>query len=93
MRKILTRYVWLALVIMVIIIICRQIKWLPSFSDLFKNKPLQIENTPIVIKEINALAQLITMTAYNEVVIDQTNPGNAVFNKFSGIKSFNYFNA
>ncbi len=80
MRKILTPYLWLALLLLAVILVFQQIKWLPSFGDIFKSNPLEIEHTPIVIKEINALAQLITVTAYNEVVIDQTNPGNPVFN-------------
>lgn len=80
MRKTISRYLWLALLVLAIVLVFQQIKWLPSFSELFNPKAVTIENTPIVIKEINALAQLVTITAYSEVVLDQTNKGNAVFN-------------
>ena len=80
MRKKLTKYLLLILLLLVAIWLFHRIKWLPSFSNLFKSEPLEIENTAIVIKEINALAQLITITAYNEVVIDEVIKGNSLFN-------------
>jgi hypothetical protein len=45
---------------------------LPSFSDLFKPKPVTIKNTPVVIKQIQAIAQLTTISAYEELVADTT---------------------
>lgn len=45
-------------------------KALPSFSNLFKPKPVVIENTPVVIKQIQAIAQLVTIAAYEELVAD-----------------------
>jgi len=80
MRNTITKYLWLVLLLLAVILLFQKIKWLPSFTDIFKSKPLEIENTAIVIKEINSLAQLITITAYNEVVIDETIKGNSIFN-------------
>jgi len=80
MRKIFTKYLFLLLLLVAVVILFQRIKWLPSFSDLFKSKPLEIENTAIVIKEINALSQLVTITAYNEVVVDEIIKGSSVFN-------------
>ena len=80
MRKKLTKYLLLILLLLVAIWFFQRIKWLPSFGNWFKSKPVEIENTAIVIKEINALAQLITVTAYNEVVIDEVIKGNSLFN-------------
>jgi len=80
MRNTIIKYLWLVLLLLAVILLFQKIKWLPSFTDIFKSKPLEIENTAIVIKEINSLAQLITITAYNEVVIDETIKGNSIFN-------------
>lgn len=79
MRKTLTRYLWLIVLLLATVLLLQQIKWLPSFKDVFTSQPLEIDNTPLVIKEVNALAQLITITAYNEVVIEQTIKGVPVF--------------
>ncbi len=80
MRKTVTKYLMLLLLVLAVIFLFQRINWLPSFSDLFKSKPMEIENTAIVIKEINALSQLITITAYNEVVVDQVIKGGSLFN-------------
>jgi hypothetical protein len=47
-------------------------KALPSVGSLFKPKPVTIENTPVVIKQIQAIAQLVTISAYEEMVADTT---------------------
>lgn len=45
--------------------------WLPS-CNVFSTKPVTIEYTPILIKEIRSLGQIITATFYDEVVVDST---------------------
>lgn len=80
MRKTFAKYLFLLLLLLAVVLLFQRIKWLPSFSDLFKTKPLEIENTAIIIREINALSQLITITAYNEVVVDQVIKGGSLFN-------------
>lgn len=80
MRKKLTKYLLVISLLLVTIWFFQRIKWLPFFDAWFKSNPVEIENTAIVIKEINALAQLITVTAYNEVVIDEVIKGNSLFN-------------
>src|SRR3954454_21824927 len=47
-------------------------KVLPSLNDIFKLKPVLIENTPVVVKQIQAIAQLVTISAYEELVADTT---------------------
>lgn len=42
----------------------------PSLSDLFRPQPVTIEQTTVWIKEIKALAQLVTVSAYHEGVAD-----------------------
>lgn len=48
----------------------RKFKAVPSFTDMFASKPVVIDETPILIKEIKSIAQLITVTYYDEVVAD-----------------------
>lgn len=80
MRKPFTKYLFIVVLLLVGILVLQRINWLPSFNNIFKSKPVEIGNTAIVIKEINALAQLITITAYNEVVIDEVVKGKSLFN-------------
>ena len=47
-------------------------KVLPSLNDIFKPKPVLIANTPVVVKQIQAIAQLVTISAYEELVADTT---------------------
>jgi Protein of unknown function (DUF4230) len=44
---------------------------LPSFGSIFKPKPVVIDNTPILVEEIKKLSQLVTITVFDEVVIQQ----------------------
>ncbi|HMG83287.1 MAG TPA: DUF4230 domain-containing protein [Ferruginibacter sp.] len=70
MLKLLTRILLLVVGIFVIVFVCQRMKLLPSFGDIFSPKPVIIDNTPILVKEINSLSQLITITAYSEIVVD-----------------------
>ncbi|MEP6597428.1 MAG: DUF4230 domain-containing protein [Ginsengibacter sp.] len=53
-------------------------KWLPSFKNIFASQPVVIEETPIIIKEINTLSQLITITYTDEVVVQEVKTGNGM---------------
>ena len=44
----------------------------PSIRSLFKPQPVTIEQTGVWVKEIKALAQLVTVSAYDELVADTT---------------------
>lgn len=93
MRKIVRRYLLIAVIAVVAVLLLLKTNWLGSFKNIFKAQPVVIDNTPILIKEINELAQLCTITAYDEVVVDSTviQPKSAVemilpdFSKFSGL--------
>lgn len=43
---------------------------LPSIGELFQQQPVTIEQTGVWVKEIKALAQLVTVSAYDEAVAD-----------------------
>lgn len=62
---------------------------MPSLGSLFKAQPVVIDDTPILIKEINELAQLCTIKFYNEVVVDSVTivkktPAESLLPDFSG---------
>ena len=52
----------------------KKIESLPSFKNLFASKPLVIDETPILIKDIKSIGQLITAAATDEVVVTSTLP-------------------
>jgi len=57
----------------------------PSLKDLFAPKPVVIDETPILIKEIKSIGQLITYSAFDEVVADSTitTKASAFINSFN----------
>ena len=80
MRKRLTRFIILTLLILAGIYLVQHRGALPSFTSIFKSRSVQIENSAILVKEINGLSQLITITAYNEIAIDSSKKGWSLFN-------------
>lgn len=43
---------------------------IPSLGELLAPKAVQIDETAIIVKDIQPLAQLVTLSAYNEIVVD-----------------------
>ena len=70
--KILRNYTLAILAFILAIILLQKVRILPAFGDIFSSKPVLIENTPLLVKEIREMAELITITAYDEVVVDST---------------------
>lgn len=93
MRKLLKRYSLVLIIAVVVVLLLFKPNWFGSLRNIFKAQPVVIDNTPILIKEINELAQLCTITSYDEVVVDSTviKPKSAVemiipdFSKFAGL--------
>lgn len=75
MSKLLKNILFISAFILLVYLIFQKINILPSFGDLFAEKPILIEETPILIKEINSLAQLMTITNTDEVVMDTMKAG------------------
>lgn len=78
MRKVLQKYLMIIVAVLLIIFLFQKINWLPSFRNIFRSKPINIEETPIIIQQINSLAQLITVTFTDEVVMDTAKMGNGL---------------
>jgi hypothetical protein len=60
---------------------------MPSFSDIFKSKAIQIDETPLLIKEIKELALLTTMVSIDEVVVDSvtSDPATLAIKAITGL--------
>lgn len=58
---------------------------LRSWEAMFAARPMSIDKTPILIKEIKSIGQLITYTSYDEVVADSVivTRGSAFVNAFN----------
>jgi Protein of unknown function (DUF4230) len=66
MKKILLPVAGLVLILLLLM----RVNFLPSLGNIFYRQPMQIDDTKILIKEIRPLAQLVTVTAYDELVMD-----------------------
>lgn len=61
---------WVKIILLLVaILILKKMDWLPSW-DIFSSKAVTIDDTPILIKDIRSLGQVITATYYDEVVVD-----------------------
>jgi len=82
-RSVLKKYITIIILLILVIFILQKINLLPDFKNIFRSKPVIIDSTAILIKEINDLSQLITITSYNEVVIDSVKQVKRLPGKFS----------
>lgn len=57
------------ILVLAVILILKTTDFLPSW-DIFSSKPVTIDDTPIIVKDIRSLGQIITATYYDEVVVD-----------------------
>jgi hypothetical protein len=80
-----TKYITILLALVIFVILLLKTKMLPGFSDIFKPKPVLIDNTPVLIKEIRELTQLITVTSFDEVVVDSVKESTDILHALTGI--------
>jgi Protein of unknown function (DUF4230) len=53
---------------------------LPSLGSLFKPKRVLIDNTPVLVEEVKKLSQLVTITAFDEVVVQESKTNMRLIN-------------
>ncbi|MBW7889657.1 MAG: DUF4230 domain-containing protein [Chitinophagaceae bacterium] len=70
MKKSLFRTLFIVLLTFLVLLLLN-IK-IPDIKNIFRSRPVVIDNTPILIKEIRELAQLCTITSAGEVVADSS---------------------
>lgn len=79
----------LVLLVLIILFIFQKLSIFSGIGNWFKAKPVLIDNTPLVIKEVKAIAELNTATMYQELVVDSTaissSPTPVMINPFSMI--------
>ena len=80
MIKRIGNFLLFAVMIVLVIWLFFKIKNLPSISNLFKPKNIEIQNTPVVVKQIQALAQLVTVSMYEELVVDSNATDKKILN-------------
>lgn len=90
MRK-LKPYLLLALIVILIVLLLPTFFKIPSITNIFKPKSVTIDETPILIKDIRSIGQLITYVAYDEVVADSIIPSNtsALIRAFNTVSPVN----
>lgn len=81
------RFFWYAAAIGIIYVVLAKLDILPSLRNLFRSKPVVIDSTPVLVKEMKNIAQLMTMSSYDEVVVDSSKSWSAEFPGFSAEKS------
>jgi hypothetical protein len=84
------RYTHILFLVLAIILgwwILQKIDVLPSFGDVFRSKPVRIDETPILVEEIRELAELTTYVSHDEVVVDtvRLNPAASAWKNITGI--------
>jgi hypothetical protein len=80
-----TKYIIIIIAAILFVLLLQKTKMLPDIGNIFKSKPVLIENTPVLIKEIRELTQLITVTSFDEVVVDSVKPSTDILNAITGI--------
>lgn len=58
------------LVLTGLIWVCFQVKKMPSLANLFTPEKVVIENSPVIVRQLKALSQLVTVSMYDEIVAD-----------------------
>lgn len=80
-----TKYIIMIIAAILFVLLLQKTKMLPDLGNIFKPKPVLIENTPILIKEIRELTQLITITSYDEVVVDSVKTSTDILKAITGL--------
>jgi hypothetical protein len=65
----------LSVTVVVVVFLLRKTRLIPSLSEMFSSRTIRVEETPMVVKDIQGLSQLITMTSYDEVSADSIRLG------------------
>lgn len=70
MIKRLKRLFFVLLILSVLLFILRQTKWFPSLQHLLRPQAVKVDETPLLVTQIKNIAQLMTIEAFSEVVVD-----------------------
>ncbi|MFM2338305.1 MAG: hypothetical protein RL115_1498 [Bacteroidota bacterium] len=65
-------FVVIIILLAITFFVLRSLNMLPNIKGWFTSKYVKIDTTPVLIKEVKNIAQLLTMSSYDEVVVDTT---------------------
>lgn len=87
MIRIISTLIFWLLTLMLAWFILDRLDVLPGIDDVFKKKQMKIDETPILVKEIRGLAELATVTSFDEVVVDSVyaDPASILLKSITGI--------
>jgi hypothetical protein len=87
MRKPVKNIIIILITALAFIYLFNKMNVLPKLNNLFSEKPVIVAETPILIEEIKSIAQLVTITSFDEVVVDSTvsRSSSAVINSINNI--------
>lgn len=82
--KFISRFIILIVVIAGCYLLLKKVV-IPPLKNIFSSKPVVIDETPILIKQIRSIGQLITYSSFDEVVVDSViaTKGSAFVNAFN----------
>ena len=86
--KFFRNYILVVLGLVIVITLLQKFKVFPSWQNLFSSKSVVIDDTPILISEIKELAEMVTIAAYDEVVVDSIKAS-----KYDVVKNLTGFSA
>ncbi len=72
MTRMLRRLLLFILLFLVVMLLIRKTNLVPSLRNVFTSKAVVVDETPLLVTEIRNIAQLMTVEAYSEVVVDST---------------------
>lgn len=74
MSRRITQIILVAGALVLVYFLLVNIKVLPSFRNIFRPSVVLIDDTPVLIREIKSISELVTVTAYDEVVVSAVKP-------------------
>jgi hypothetical protein len=66
------RFLVLFLILAVLLLLLRKTEVFDSLKKAFAPKEIKVDETPLLVTQIRSIAQLLTIEALNEVVVDST---------------------
>jgi hypothetical protein len=66
------RFMVLFLILVVLLLLLRKTEVFNSLKNVFAQKEIKVDETPLLVTQIRSIAQLLTIEALNEVVVDST---------------------
>lgn len=74
MNRLLFKIIIYAAILTGVYFIAVKAQWIPSIKELFRPSPILIDESPLLLKEIKQINELVSITALDEVVVSTVKP-------------------